>query len=127
MGMDKILQILINAAALWVAVWIFDGLGFTGDWWQFLLVAVAFSLVNSYIRPILRILTFPISMVTLGLFLIVINALMLMLTGVISEQLGLGFTVADFLAALWGAIVIAIVGWILSMVVGVGRMPGKVL
>ncbi|MGH2456275.1 MAG: phage holin family protein [Candidatus Limnocylindria bacterium] len=125
--MDKILQILINAAALWVAVWIFDGLGFTGDWWQFLLVAVAFSLVNSYIRPILRILTFPISMVTLGLFLIVINALMLMLTGVISEQLGLGFTVADFLAALWGAIVIAIVGWILSMVVGVGRMPGKVL
>ena len=127
MGMDRVIQILINAAALWVAVWLFDGLDFQGEWWKFLLVAVAFSLVNSYIRPILRILTFPISIVTLGLFLIVINALMLLLTAAISEQLGLGFTVADFWAALWAAIVIAIVGWILSMVIGASRMPGKVV
>jgi len=127
MGMDRIIQILVNAAALWVAVWLLDGLDFAGEWWKFLLVAVAFSLVNSYIRPILRIITFPISMLTLGLFLLVINALMLLLVGAISDQLKLGFTVADFWAALLGSIVISIVGWILSMVIGASRMSGRMI
>ncbi|HEX2140879.1 MAG TPA: phage holin family protein [Candidatus Limnocylindria bacterium] len=129
--MDRILQILVNAGALYVAVLIVPGLDFeqtTDDWWwKFLLVAVAFSLVNSYLRPVLRILTFPISLVTMGLFLLVINALMLLLTGLISDQLDLGLQVADFWAALLGSIVISLVGWILSMVVGAARMPGKVL
>jgi putative membrane protein len=125
--MDRVLQILVNAGALWAAVWLIGGLDFVGEWWQFLLVAVAFSLVNSYLRPILRILTFPISMVTMGLFLLVINALLLMLVGVISEELGLGFSVDDFWAALLGSIIISIVGWILSMIVGVSRMPTRVL
>jgi putative membrane protein len=127
MGMDRIIQILVNAAALWVAVWLLDGLDFSGEWWKFLLVAVVFSLINSYIRPILRIITFPISMLTLGLFLLVINALMLLLVGAISDQLKLGFTVADFWAALLGSIVISIVGWILSMVIGASRMPGRMI
>lgn len=129
--MDRVIQILVNAAALWVAVQIVPGLEFSSGpedwWWKFLLVAVAFSLVNSYVRPVLRILTFPITIVTLGLFLLVINALMLLLVSAISEQLALGFSVADFWAALLGALVIAIVGWILSMVVGVSRLPGRVL
>lgn len=126
--MDRILQILVNAAALWVAVQIVPGLDWAGnEWWKFLLVAVAFSLINSYIKPILRILTFPISILTLGLFLLVINALLLMLTGAISDQLNLGFTVRDFWAALLGSIVISIVGWVLSMIVGVSRIPGRVV
>jgi putative membrane protein len=126
--MDKVLQILVNAAALWVAVAIVPGLYWSGgEWWKFLLVAIAFSLINSDIKPILRILTFPISIVTLGLFLLVINALLLMLTGAISDQLNLGFVVRDFWAALLGSIVISIVGWILSMVVGAGRLGGRVL
>jgi putative membrane protein len=127
MGIDRIIQILVNAAALWVAVWLLDGLDFTGEWWKFLLVAVIFSLINSYIRPILRILTFPITIVTMGLFLLVINALLLMLVGAISDQLALGFTVADFWAALLGSIIISIVGWILSMVIGASRMPGRLV
>jgi putative membrane protein len=128
--MDRILQILVNAAALWVAVEIIPvpGLGWSGgEWWKFLLVAVVFSLVNSYLKPILRILTLPISILTMGLFLLVINALLLLLTGVISDELHLGFTVKDFGAAFLGSIVISIVGWILSMVVGASRMPTKVL
>jgi putative membrane protein len=129
--MDRVLQILVNAGALYVAVLVVPGLDFDqgGDdwWWKFLLVAVAFSLINSYIRPVLRILTFPISIVTLGLFLLVINALMLMLTGAISQELGLGLVVDDFWAALLGSIVISVVGWLLSMVVGASRLPGKVL
>jgi putative membrane protein len=116
--MARILQILVNAAALWVAVQI-TPLDWSGvEWWQFLLVAVIFSLVNSFIKPILRIITLPITAVTLGLFLLVINALMLLLTGWISDQLDLGFIVPDFWAALLGSIVISIVGWALSLIVG---------
>lgn len=117
--MARILQILVNAAALWVAVTIIDGLDFTGaEVWQFLLVAVIFSLVNSFIKPILKIISLPITAVTLGLFLLVINALMLLLTGWISDQLELGLHVDGFVPALLGAIIISIVGWILSMIVG---------
>ncbi|HET9540549.1 MAG TPA: phage holin family protein, partial [Candidatus Limnocylindria bacterium] len=106
--MARILQILVNAAALWVAVQITE-MDWTGaEAWQFLLVAVIFSLVNTFIRPILRIITLPITAVTLGLFLVVINALMLLLTGWISDQLELGFMVNGFVPALLGAIVISI-------------------
>ncbi len=129
--MDRVLQILVNAGALYVAVLVVPGLDFdqsSGDWWwKFLLVAVVFSLVNSYIRPVLRILTLPISVVTLGVFLLVINALMLMLTDAITGELQLGLTVDDFWAALLGSIVISIVGAILSLVVGAGRMSSKVV
>lgn len=127
MRTDRILQILINAGALYVADFLIEGIRFTGEWWKFLLVALAFSLLNTYLRPILRILTLPISVLTLGIFLLVINAAMLLLTSAISEQLHLGFTVADFGAAFLGAIVVAIVGWILSMVVGAGRMSSNLL
>jgi len=116
--MARIIQILVNAAALWVAVQITE-MDFTGaEAWQFLLVAVIFSLVNTFIRPILRIITLPITAVTLGLFLIVINAVMLLLTGWISDQLDLGFMVNGFVPALLGAIVISIVSWVLSLIVG---------
>jgi len=127
MKTDRIIQILINAGALYAAVFLVGGITFVGEWWKFLLVALAFSLLNTYLRPILRIVTFPISMMTLGIFLIVINAAMILLTSAVSEQLGLGFRVDDFWAAFFGAIVVAIVGWILSMVIGASRMPVKVI
>lgn len=123
--MDRLLQILVNAAALWVAVLI-TPLEFLGEWWKLLLVALIFSLVNSFIRPILRIITLPITILTVGLFLLVINALMLMLTGAVSAELDLGFVVPDFLAALLGAIVVAVVGLVLSVVVGGLRLGGRV-
>ena len=129
--MDRVVQTLINAAALYVAVMIVPGLDFDfgaeGAWWKFLLVALIFGLVNTVLRPILRILTLPITIITLGLFLFVINALMLALTGVISSELNLGFTVDDFLAALLGSIIVSLVGFLLSMVIGTGRMAGRVL
>jgi len=116
--MARIIQILVNAAALWVAVQVTE-MDWTGaEWWQFLLVAVIFSLVNTFIKPILKIITLPITAVTLGLFLIVINALMLLLTGWVSDQLALGFDVNGFVPALLGAIVISIVSWGLSLIVG---------
>ena len=125
--MDRVIQILVNAAALWVAVQIVPGLGFSGDLWKLLLVAVIFGLINAFIRPILLIFTLPITIMTLGLFLLVINALLLILTGVISTELNLGFTVADFWAALLGSIVISIVGTILSLVIGTSKLAGRAL
>ena len=130
--MDRIIQVLINAAALYVAVFLLrPGLNFdfgpADAWWKFLLVAVIFGLVNTFLKPILRILTLPITLVTMGLFLLVLNALLLILVGEISKELNLGLTVADFLAALLGALVISIVGFVLSMVIGTGRMAGKAL
>ncbi len=127
MGTERLVQILVNAGALYVADYLIGGISFVGEWWKFLLVALAFSLLNTYLRPILRILTFPITLVTMGIFLLIINALMLLLTSAVSDQLQLGFSVADFGAAFLGAIVVSIVGWILSMLVGAGRMGSKVL
>jgi putative membrane protein len=122
---DRVIQILINAAALYVAVLIVPNLEFTGEWWKLLLVAAIFGLVNTFVRPILRIFTLPITVLTLGLFLLVINALMLLLTAAISNELNLGLTVGDFLAALLGSIVISIVGMLLSAVIGGSRVAGR--
>jgi putative membrane protein len=123
---DRIVQLLINAAALYAAVFVVPGLDFAFEpenaFLKFLLVALIFGLVNTFIKPVLRILTLPITLMTLGLFLIVLNALMLLLTGAISNELALGLIVADFFAALLGAIVVTIVGTLLSLVVGAGRM-----
>lgn len=127
--MDRLVQLLINAAALYVAVMLVPNLDFAFEpefaWLKFLLVAFIFGLINTFLRPILRILTLPITIMTLGLFMLVINALMLLLTGAISDQLDLGLTVGDFFAALLGSIVISIVGFLLSMVIGTGRMAGR--
>ena len=125
--MDRIIGILVTAAAMWVAVQIVPGLDFSGELWKLLLVAFIFGLINAFIRPILLIFTLPITIMTLGLFLLVINAVLLLLTGVISAELNLGFTVADFWAALLGSIVISIVGLLLSMLIGSTRMAGRVL
>jgi putative membrane protein len=102
-----------------------DGLDFNfdreGAWVEFILVALIFGLVNTFLKPILRLLTLPITMITLGLFLLVLNALLLLLVGWISTELSLGLTVDGFLPALLGSIVISIVGFLLSMVIGAGR------
>ena len=125
--MDRILQVLVNAAALWVAELVVPNLDFVGEWWKLLVVAFIFGLVNTFLRPLLRIVTFPITVMTLGLFLLVINALLLLLTGAISAELDLGFVVGDFLAALLGSIVISLVGFVLSLVIGTGRAATRLL
>ena len=123
--MDYVIQILINAAALYVAQLLIDGVDFDfgqeNAWLSFLLVALIFGLVNTFLKPVLRILTLPITILTLGIFLLVLNALLLLLVGAISGELRLGFTVDGLLPALLGSIVISLVGLVLSMVVGVGR------
>ena len=123
--MDRVIQLLINAAALYVAQLLVDGVDFDftieNAWIQFVIVALIFGLINTFVKPVLRLLTLPITMATLGLFLLVLNALLLLLVGWISSELGLAFTVDGFLPAILGSIIISIVGLILSMVIGAGR------
>jgi putative membrane protein len=113
--MPFLVRWLVNAAALWVATQIVPGVSYSGGPLPLLTVALVFGVVNAVIRPVARILTFPIIILTLGLFALVINGLMLMLTSALSSALGLGFHVGGFWAAFWGALVVSVVSTILSL------------
>lgn len=110
-----LLHWLLNAAALWVAAWLLPGLDFQGTLLQLLLVAAVFGIVNSLLRPILTVLTCPLIVVTLGLFTLVINACMLLLTGWLSARWDLGFSVTGFWAAFFGGLVVGLVSVLLSL------------
>jgi putative membrane protein len=114
--MRFLLRLLINAAALWVAVRIVPGLHYTGDFWPLLAVALIFGLLNAFIRPVLKLLTLPVIFLTLGLFALLINGFMLWLTGKLAGGFGIPFQVDGCLAAVLGAIVVSIVSAILSMI-----------
>jgi putative membrane protein len=111
--MNLIIRLLINAAALWVASAIVSGISLDGSFWEILLVALIFGLVNTFIKPILKLLSLPVIMVTFGLFALVINAAMLALTAVVTDYL----SVANFWSALLGAIVISVVSAVLGVFV----------
>jgi putative membrane protein len=113
--MPFLIRLLVNAAALWVATRIVPGVTFRGDWVAFFGVALTFGVINAFIRPVAKFLTFPLIIVTLGLFALVVNGLMLWLTSSLSASLGLGFHVSGFWAAFWGALVVSIVSTMLSL------------
>ena len=108
---------LVNAAALWVATRIVPGVTYVGGWLPFLGVALIFGVVNAFIRPVAKVLTFPIIILTLGIFALVVNGLMLWLTSALSDALDLGFHVRGFWAAFFGALVVSIVSTLLSMLI----------
>ena len=116
-----LLRWLINALALFAAAAVVKGVGVEearwAGWVVFALVAVIFGLVNALIRPLLKMMTCPLILLTLGLFTLLINALMLWLTGAISQSLNLGFYVNSFGAAFWGGVVVSIVSVVLSLIV----------
>jgi putative membrane protein len=115
--MDFLVRLLVNAAALWVATRLVNGVSYTGGWLTFFGVALLFGFINAFIRPVAKLFTFPLILLTLGIFSFVVNGLMLWLTGRLSSTLGLGFHVAGFWPAFWGALVVSIVSTLLSMLV----------
>ena len=119
---NLLLHWLLNAAALWVAAALIPGLDFTGGPGRLLLVAAVFGLVNSTLRPLLTVLTCPLIVITLGLFTLVINALMLLVTGWLSESWNLGFSVSGFWAAFFGGLVVGLVSTILSLALAPKRV-----
>jgi putative membrane protein len=116
--MRKVIGVLVTALAMWVAVAIVPGLDFSGEWYTFLLVAVILSIINAVIKPIVKLLSLPVVLLSLGLFLLVINALMLSLTVWLADpsRLDLGLTSDGFFwATFLGALVISIVQSIVNM------------
>ncbi len=104
-----------NTAGLAVAAWLFDGIWFEGADWQdklppLLIVAAIMSVIHIFVAPIVKILSLPFIILTIGLFLLVINALMLLLGDWIAEQFDIGFGVEGFWTAVGGALVLSIVG-----------------
>ncbi len=112
---NLLLRWVINAVALWVAASAVPGIHNDGGWKVLFVVALIFGLVNALIRPLLTLLTCPLIILTLGLFTLVINALMLWLASWLGRQAGLGFYVDGFWAAFLGALVVSIVSWVLSV------------
>ena len=115
--MSLLSKLLINSAALWVAVRLVDGVSFTGDWWWLFVVALVFGVLNVCVKPLLMLLTLPFFLITLGLFTFVLNAFMLWLTSALAGALQLGFHVDGFGAAFLGALVVSLVSFALSMFV----------
>jgi putative membrane protein len=119
--MRLLVGILVNVAALAVATALVDGItippGSASDQALVLLgVAVIFGVVNAVVRPVVRLLTFPLFLLTLGLFTFVVNALMLLFTAWLSDQVDLPFAVDGFGAALLGALIISVVSFALNVV-----------
>ena len=119
--MRFLLRLVTTATALWVAVRFVPGITWAGGPLGLLGVAVVFGLVNALVRPLLALLTCPLMILTLGLFVLILNALMLWLTAALSEQLGLGFGVAGFIPAFLGALVVSITSAVLNIFVAADK------
>jgi putative membrane protein len=107
--MGFLLRLVINAAALWVAAQLIGGIVVTGLT-PLLLAALVLGLINAVVRPVLLILTLPLTLLTLGLFIFILNAFCLWLTSRIVP----GFDVQTFGAALLGSLVVSLVSWLLT-------------
>ncbi|MCC7117493.1 MAG: phage holin family protein [Anaerolineales bacterium] len=106
----------INTLALYIAVQIVPGINFGGPWVDLLWVALISGLLNALVRPLLKFLTCPLIVLTLGLFTVLINTAILMLTSSLSASFGLDFSVDGFWPALLGSLVISLVSVVMSVI-----------
>ena len=116
--MHVLLRLLINAAALWVATRLVPGISYTGDAVSLFGVALVFGVLNAIVRPILKLLTCPLIMLTLGLFTLVINAFLFWLTSVIGQTFGIVMVISDpvWWNAFLGGLVVSVVSVVMTMI-----------
>ncbi|HEX5726994.1 MAG TPA: phage holin family protein [Longimicrobiaceae bacterium] len=112
--MSLLLRWAAAAAGVWLAAYLVPGIRVDGGIITLLVVALILGLVNALVRPLLKALACGVIVLTLGLFLFVINALMLLLTAYLAREFGYGFHVDGFVPALLGSIVISLVTWAVS-------------
>ncbi|WP_280234178.1 phage holin family protein [Nocardia cyriacigeorgica] len=123
--MQLVLRLIINAFAIWLAATWIDKIDIISPEDQgngakiitLLAVAAVFTAVNALVKPIVQLLSLPLVIVTLGLFLLVVNALMLWLTAWITEFTDYGLRIDGFWAAFWGALIVTVVNWLLGVLV----------
>ncbi|MCS7480781.1 phage holin family protein [Umezawaea endophytica] len=118
--MGFLVQVLLTAVAVWVST-VIPGIDLgeastPAKIGTLVLVALVFGLINAIIKPVVKLLGCVFYLLTLGLFGLVVNGLLFWLAGYISEQVGLPFEVTGFWPAFWGAIIVAIAGWVLNIV-----------
>ena len=114
--MRLVIKVAINALAVWLTFWLIDGLEWGGDLWALVGVAIILGLVNAFIKPIVKLLALPIRALTLGLFTLVINVVLMSAVLVIAAALDLGVTSDSWQTTLIGGVVLSIVSAILSTV-----------
>jgi putative membrane protein len=117
-----ILRIMINALSIAVAVKVIAGITFTGEWWKMIVIGAVFGIVNSILKPLITFFALPLILVTLGLFTLIVNTLMLLVTVELSEPLKLGLQIQGFWAAFKGALIISIVSMLLSWLTGLKKI-----
>ncbi|KOU52461.1 MULTISPECIES: phage holin family protein [unclassified Streptomyces] len=121
-----VVKTIANAAALAVAIWLVKNITLTGDntgkkALTLVLVALVFGVVNFVVKPVVKFLSFPLFILTLGLITLVINALMLLLTSWLADKLNLSFHVEGFWTAVVGALIISVVSWAMHVVLPDGK------
>jgi len=104
-----LLSILLNALAIYVAAYLLDGIVLSGTA-ATLIAGLVLGIVNTFVKPVLILLTLPFTIITLGLFLFVVNAICLALTAALVP----GFEISGFWSAVGGALIVSVVGWVLS-------------
>lgn len=121
--MQFLFRVIANGIGLWLAAELIGGLALETDGtWQSTLIVVAvialvLTVVNAIIRPIVKVLTFPLYVLTLGLFFVVVNALMLLLTGKVTDWFGYGLHIDSFGAAVLGSLLISLIATIVAALV----------
>jgi putative membrane protein len=115
-----VVKTIANAGALAVAIWLLDKITLTGDntgekALTLIVVALIFGLVNFLVKPVVKVLTFPLFILTLGLITLVVNALMLLLTSWVADKLDVSFHVEGFWTAVLGGLIISVVSWALNV------------
>lgn len=105
---------ILNAIVLWIVAFLTPGVSFTSNW-SILVTSLVFGLINAVIRPLVILLTLPVNILTLGLFTLIINALMFWLASTMVK----GFEVADFWAAFWAALIY----WLITLLIGMIEKP----
>jgi putative membrane protein len=117
-----VLKWLITSLAIFAALYLVPGISFTGPGWQIGIIAAIFSVINLLIKPILTLITCPLVVLTLGLFSVVVNAILLQLTANFANFLGIQFVIDGFMTAFIGAIVISLTTLVLNLLSGEGNV-----
>jgi putative membrane protein len=110
--MRLLVRFACNAVALYVAAWALSGVTYGDQWWSLLIAAAVFTVVNMWLKPIVTLLSLPFIILTLGLFLFVVNILMLYVTDWLTD-----FHLSSFGTAALAAIIVTVVNWVLHAVV----------